>query len=69
LGSRADIAIPEGYQFLGSGDASKLMELYGNLSDGSELGFIAPENMEWFAVFEFDDVREIRASPWNGETV
>lgn len=60
LGARADIAIPEGYRYLGSGDASKLMKYYGNLSDGSELGFIAPDHMEWFAVFEFEDVGYVK---------
>jgi uncharacterized membrane-anchored protein len=60
LGSRADIAIPEGYRFLGSGDASKLMEYYGNLTDGSELGFIAPVNLDWFAVFEFEDIGYVK---------
>lgn len=60
LGSRADIAIPEGYRYLGSGDASKLMKYYGNLSNGSELGFIAPDHIEWFAVFEFEDVGYVK---------
>lgn len=60
LGSRAEISVPPGYRFLGSGDASKLMKFYGNLSDGSELGFIAPENLDWFAVFEFEDVGYVK---------
>lgn len=60
LGSRADLAIPAGYRFLGAGDASKLMQFYGNLSDGSELGFIAPDHMEWFAVFEFEDIGYVK---------
>ncbi|MES2981369.1 MAG: DUF2167 domain-containing protein [Verrucomicrobiota bacterium] len=60
LGSRAEIAIPEGYRFLGAGDSSKLMKYYGNLSDGSELGFLSPNEMEWFAVFEFDDVGYVK---------
>jgi uncharacterized membrane-anchored protein len=60
LGSRADLVIPEGYRFLGSGDSSKLMEYYGNLSNGAELGFISPDHMEWFAVFEFDDVGYVK---------
>ncbi len=60
LGSRAEIAVPPGFRFLGGGDASKLMQFYGNLSDGSELGFIAPDNLEWFAVFEFEDVGYVK---------
>lgn len=60
LGSRAEIAVPVGFRFLGGDDASKLMKFYGNLSDGSELGFIAPDNLEWFAVFEFEDVGYVK---------
>lgn len=60
LGSRADLFIPAGYRFLGSGDSSKLMEYYGNLTNGSELGFISPDHMEWFAVFEFEDVGYVK---------
>jgi uncharacterized membrane-anchored protein len=60
LGSRAEIAVPEGFRFLGAGDSSKLMKFYGNLSKGSELGFIAPDNLDWFAVFEFEDVGYVK---------
>jgi uncharacterized membrane-anchored protein len=31
------------------------MEAYGNLTSGGELGYVSPEDMSWFAVFEFDD--------------
>lgn len=60
LGDRATLEVTPGYRFLGKGDASKLMEYYGNLSDGSELGFISPDNMEWFALFEFSDVGYVK---------
>ncbi len=50
LGSIAEIQIPAGYTFTGSSGTIKLMELMGNLTNGSELGYIAPENMDWFAV-------------------
>lgn len=60
LGSRAEIEIPAGYRFLGSSDASKLMKAYGNLSNGSELGYISPDDMEWFAIFEFEDIGYVK---------
>ncbi|MBC7980140.1 MAG: DUF2167 domain-containing protein [Armatimonadetes bacterium] len=60
LGSRAQILVPDGYRFTGSGDTSKLMEYYGNLSNGSELGYIAPIGMEWFAVFQFEEVGYVK---------
>ncbi len=62
LGSRAELAIPAGYSFLGSADASKMMKFIGNLSNGSELGYISPDNMEWFAVFEFMEVGYVKDS-------
>ncbi len=55
LGSIAEIQVPSGYRFTGTPGTVKLMEMYGNLTNGSELGYISPLGMEWFAVFEFDD--------------
>jgi uncharacterized membrane-anchored protein len=60
LDGRATLEVPPSHRFLGKGDASKLMDYYGNLTDGSELGFISPDNMEWFAVFEFSDVGYVK---------
>lgn len=55
IGSMAAIEIPQGYRFTGPDGTIKLMKLYGNLTNGTELGYISPEDMKWFAVFEFDD--------------
>lgn len=55
LGGRATLTVPPGYRFTGGPGTVKLMEAYGNLTNGSELGYIAPDEMNWFAVFEFDD--------------
>jgi uncharacterized membrane-anchored protein len=55
LGSMATLQVPSGYRFTGSNGTIQLMEAYGNLTSGGELGYIAPLDMEWFAVFEFDD--------------
>lgn len=55
LGSVATLNVPSGYRFTGSAGTIKMMEAYGNLTNGSELGYISPLGMEWFAVFEFDD--------------
>ncbi|MFD2256240.1 DUF2167 domain-containing protein [Luteolibacter algae] len=60
IGDRATIVIPEGYRFTGAEGSTKLMDYYGNLTNGSELGYISPENMDWFAVFEFDDVGYVK---------
>ncbi len=55
LGSLAEIQVPTGYRFTGSSGTIKLMEMYGNLTNGTELGYLSPLDMNWFAVFEFDD--------------
>ena len=54
LGSIANLNIPTGYRFTSSAGTIKLMEAFGNLTNGSELGYISPLDMKWFAVFEFD---------------
>ena len=55
LGGMAEIQVPEGYTFTGAEGTKKLMEMMGNTVDGSELGFLAPTNSNWFVLFEFDD--------------
>ncbi|MDP0499157.1 MAG: DUF2167 domain-containing protein [Verrucomicrobiales bacterium] len=55
LGQRATLQVPAGYQFTGNDGTVKLMEAYGNLTSGAELGYLSPDDMSWFAVFEFDD--------------
>ena len=54
LGAMASLAVPSGYRFTGSPGTIKLMEAFGNLTSGSELGFISPLDLSWFAVFEFE---------------
>lgn len=60
LGTVAEVHIPAGYVFAGAEDTRKLMEATQNPLSGQELGFIGPEGLDWFAVFEFDDVGYIR---------
>jgi uncharacterized membrane-anchored protein len=55
LGNIAEIQLPEGYAFTGAKGTKKLMEMMGNTVDGSELGFLAPTNSNWFVLFEFDE--------------
>jgi uncharacterized membrane-anchored protein len=68
LGSIATLTVPDGYRFLGKGDAGKFMELNQSPSDGSEIGLLLSDNGSWFVVFEFssdgyvkDDERELDA--------
>ncbi len=53
MGTLAEVDIPEGFRFTGGDGARKLMKLYGNLVGTSEQGLIAPENLDWFIIFEF----------------
>src|SRR6478735_2867612 len=55
LGNIANLDVATGYRFTGNQGTVKLMEAYGNLTNGKELGYISPLDMGWFAVFEFDD--------------
>lgn len=60
LGDQAEIKIPLGFVYAGKADTLKLMEATQNPISGSELGFVAPENLSWFVVFEFSDVGYIK---------
>ena len=55
IGNYATINIPEGYLYTEAAGTMKLMQAYGNLVSGGELGYISPDNLSWFAVFEFDE--------------
>jgi uncharacterized membrane-anchored protein len=60
LGNLATLKVPENYRFTGTTGTVKLMEAFGNLTNGSELGYISPNDMSWFAVFEFDEVGYVK---------
>lgn len=55
LGNIATLSVPSGYRFTEAPGTIKMMEAFGNLTSGTELGYISPLGMEWFAVFEFDE--------------
>lgn len=56
----ATIDVPAGYIFAKANDVPKLMELMENPVSGREAGFLAPEDMSWFMVFEFDPVGYVK---------
>jgi hypothetical protein len=59
-------ADPGGLFFIREGTI-KMMEAFGNLTNGTELGYISPLGMEWFAVFEFDDCGYVKDDEKNME--
>ncbi len=60
LGDMATIKIPEGYVFAGADDTRKLMEASQNLTNGTEMGFLAPADDSWFIVFEYEDIGYVK---------
>jgi uncharacterized membrane-anchored protein len=60
LGNEAEIRVPAGYVFANAADTKLLMEAMENIPSDAEVGFIAPQTLEWFLIFEFSDVGYIR---------
>ncbi len=60
LGINAQVNVPDGYVFADAKDTRTIMEMNRNPITGRELGFVAPKNENWFAVFEFDDVGYVK---------
>lgn len=60
LGDAAQVKVPEGFVFAGANDTRIIMEANENPLTGREMGFVAPANEDWFAVFEFDDVGYVK---------
>ena len=56
----AEIRVPGGYLFANGDDTKMLIEAMGNISSGEEKGFFAPQSMDWFVVFEFDDIGYVK---------
>jgi uncharacterized membrane-anchored protein len=59
IAGRATIVIPAKYRFLGAADTSKFLTLQRNLPTSDSYTF-APDNLDWFAIFDFDDTGYIK---------
>lgn len=60
LSDVAKVKVPEGFVFADANDTRLIMEANQNPLTGREMGFVAPANENWFAVFEFDDVGYVK---------
>lgn len=60
LGEVAQIRLPAGYVFANADDTRMLMEALQNPTSGTELGFVGPESLQWFVIFEFDDIGYVK---------
>lgn len=56
LNTIAQIQVPVGFRFTGPEGTQQLLRAMGNPTSGSELGFLTPETLSWFVVFEFEEV-------------
>jgi uncharacterized membrane-anchored protein len=54
----AEINLPDSVAFAGPADTAKLLELMGNIPQGTELGIIVPkaDDQDWFIIFRFDGI-------------
>src|SRR5947199_4583091 len=59
IAGRATIVIPAKYRFLGAADTSKFLTLQRNLPTTDSYTF-APDNLDWFAIFDFEDTGYIK---------
>jgi len=60
LADRAEVKIPSGFVFAGADDTRKLMEVMENPVSGEEVGFLGPENLDWYIVFEYEDSGHVK---------
>jgi len=60
IGSYGEIEIPADYFVIGKSDTQKLMTMFGNLLTQTEQGTLAPKRMEWFVVFEFEEIGYVK---------
>lgn len=60
LGQLAEIQVPDTYVFADAADTRVLLEAMQNPTSGQEMGFLAPDSLEWFVIFEFSDVGYIK---------
>jgi uncharacterized membrane-anchored protein len=53
VGKYARVKVPEGYWFTAGDGTRKLLEAMGNPTNGSELGFLSPTNLNWSLSLNF----------------
>jgi uncharacterized membrane-anchored protein len=59
IGPRAKIRIPDGYRFLDDKGTRRFLELMGNPPRDNHY-MIAPANLDWFAVFSFEEIGYVK---------
>lgn len=59
IGELAEVKVEKGLQHIGAQDTRTLLEAFGNLTNGSELALIAPKDLKWFIVYEWDETGKV----------
>ena len=60
IGNQAEIKVPAGARFTGSQGTRKLLEMMHNPTNGSELGLLTNDELDWFVIFEFEDIGYVK---------
>jgi len=60
VGTQAEIKVPEGARFTGAEGTRKMLEMMHNPTGGSELGLLANNELDWFVIFEFEDIGYVK---------
>ena len=60
VGNQAEIKVPEGARFTGSAGTRKMLEMMHNPTAGSELGLLTNDQLDWFVIFEFEDIGYVK---------
>jgi uncharacterized membrane-anchored protein len=60
VGDHAELKVPEGFAYTASAGAQKLLQLLQNPTNGSELGILTNTKLDWFLLFEFEDIGYVK---------
>jgi uncharacterized membrane-anchored protein len=60
VGNQAEIKVPEGARFTGAAGTRKMLEMMHNPTNGSELGLLTNNELDWFVIFEFEDIGYVK---------
>jgi len=60
VGNQAEIKVPEGARFTDSAGTRKMLEMMHNPTNGGELGLLTNDELDWFVIFEFEDIGYVK---------
>jgi uncharacterized membrane-anchored protein len=60
VGNLAEIQVPEGTRFTDAAGTRKMLEMMHNPTGGNELGLLTNDELDWFVIFEFEDIGYVK---------